>query len=87
MIIFLKFIRESVALTQTTFLGLSPLGYICYAILWVAQAAVFQRGMNAIRKFIDFAGPAVHVVMIILCVYLVARPASATSACVSARRR
>ncbi len=73
MIIFLKFIPSSVALTQTEFLGLSPLGYICYAILWVAQAAVFWRGMNAIRKFIDFAGPAVYVVMIVLCVYLVAK--------------
>ncbi len=71
MIIFLKFVPGSEALTQTTFLGLSPLGYICYAILWVAQAAVFWRGMNAIRRFIDFAGPAVYVVMIILCVYLV----------------
>src|SRR5690349_22267526 len=73
MIIFLKFVPSSVALTQTTFLGLSPLGYICYAILWVAQAAVFWRGMNAIRKFIDFAGPAVYVVMIALCIYLVAK--------------
>ena len=27
--------------------------------------------MEAIRKFIDFAGPAVYVVMIALCVYLV----------------
>ena len=73
MIIFLKFIPSSVALTTTEFLGLSPLGYICYAILWVAQAAVFWRGMEAIRRFIDWAGPAVYVVMIVLCVYLVAR--------------
>ena len=29
--------------------------------------------MEAIRKFIDFAGPAVYVVMIVLCVYLVAK--------------
>ena len=57
----------------STFLGLSALGYLCYAILWLAQAAVFWRGMEAIRKFIDFAGPAVYVVMIVLCVYLVAK--------------
>jgi NCS1 family nucleobase:cation symporter-1 len=73
MIIFLKFWPASVALTGPSFLGLSALGWICYAILWVAQAAVFWRGMNAIRKFIDFAGPAVYVVMIALCVYLVAK--------------
>ncbi len=74
MIIFLKFFPGfSAGLNATTFLGLSPLGYLCYAILWVAQAAVFWRGMEAIRKFIDFAGPAVYVVMIALCVYLVAK--------------
>ena len=73
MIIFLKFVPASAALTTSEFLGLSPLGYLCYAILWVAQAAVFWRGMDAIRRFIDWAGPAVYVVMIILCVYLVAR--------------
>ena len=73
MIIFLKFFPVfSAGLTDSTFLGLSPLGYLCYAILWVAQAAVFWRGMEAIRKFIDLAGPAVYVVMIALCVYLVA---------------
>jgi len=71
MIIFLKFLPGSAALTGPSFLGLSALGWICYAILWVAQAAVFWRGMNAIRKFIDFAGPAVYVVMIALCIYLV----------------
>jgi NCS1 family nucleobase:cation symporter-1 len=72
MIIFLKFFPAwSAALNDSTFLGLSPLGYLSYAILWVAQAAVFWRGMEAIRRFIDFAGPAVYVVMIILCGYLV----------------
>jgi len=40
------------------------------AVLWMAQAAVFWRGMDTIRKFIDFAGPAVYVVMFLLCGYL-----------------
>ncbi len=73
MIVFLKFFPSTEALTETSFLGLSVLGYICYAILWVAQAAVFWRGMEAIRKFIDWAGPAVYVVMVALCAYLVAK--------------
>jgi NCS1 family nucleobase:cation symporter-1 len=73
-IIFLKFLPGSAALydvDQYGFLGLSALGWICYAILWVAQAAVFWNGMETIRRFIDFAGPAVYVVMIVLAVYLV----------------
>ncbi len=75
-IIFLKFWPESINLynVETTgFLGLSALGWICYAILWVAQAAVFWNGMETIRRFIDFAGPAVYVVMIVLAVYLVSQ--------------
>ncbi|MCW2747454.1 MAG: nitrate reductase [Nocardioidaceae bacterium] len=55
------------------FLGLSALGYLSFAILWVAQAALFWRGMETIKKFIDFAGPAVYFVMLILCVYLLVK--------------
>ena len=55
---------------QHGMLGLSTLGYFTFALLWVAQAAVFWRGMDTIRKFIDFAGPAVYVVMFLLCGYL-----------------
>lgn len=54
-------------------LGLSYLGYLSYAILWVLQAALFWRGMDTIRKFIDLAGPAVYVVMTVLCVYMLAK--------------
>lgn len=55
------------------FLGLSAVGYVAFAILWIVQALVFWRGMEAIRKFIDFCGPAVYVVMLVLAVYLVAK--------------
>ncbi len=55
------------------FLGLSVLGYIAFAILWVVQALVFWRGMESIRKFIDFCGPAVYIVMAVLAIYLVSK--------------
>ncbi len=41
--------------------------------LGVLQAIVFWHGMESIRRFIDWAGPAVYVVMIVLAVYLVAK--------------
>ncbi len=72
-IIFLKFIPGSEALLDVGFLGLSALGWISYAILWVAQVALFWNGMEVIRRFIDWAGPAVYVVMIALAVYLVSQ--------------
>jgi NCS1 family nucleobase:cation symporter-1 len=75
-IIFLKFWPATATLNDTGrygLFGLSALGYICYAILWVAQAAVFWKGMEAIRRFIDWAGPAVYVVMVVLAIYLVGK--------------
>ncbi|MGB4778512.1 NCS1 family nucleobase:cation symporter-1 [Microbacterium sp.] len=73
-IIFLKFFPDfAVPLLDVSFLGLSALGWISYGILWVAQVALFWNGMETIRRFIDYAGPAVYVVMIILAVYLVAQ--------------
>ena len=58
---------------QHGFLGLSALGWGSFMLLWVLQAAVFWTGMNTIRRFIDFCGPAVYVVMILLAGYLVYR--------------
>ncbi|WP_433794296.1 NCS1 family nucleobase:cation symporter-1 [Actinoplanes sp. CA-252034] len=57
---------------QYGFLGLPLLGWCTYALLWVLQAAVFWTGMETIRKFIDFCGPAVYVVMFVLAGYLIA---------------
>ncbi|HEY2022376.1 NCS1 family nucleobase:cation symporter-1 [Paraburkholderia sp.] len=54
-------------------LGLSTLGWAGFMLLWVLQALVFWHGMDTIKKFIDFAGPAVYVVMFILAGYMVYR--------------
>lgn len=70
-IIFLKFWSGAEDLLVPSFLGLNALGWISYAILWVAQAALFWNGMETIRRFIDWAGPAVYVVMLALAIYLV----------------
>jgi len=56
---------------QHGFAGLNTLGWCAFAVMWVLQAVVFWRGMEAIRKFIDFCGPAVYVVMFALAAYLV----------------
>ncbi|KND58548.1 Hydantoin permease [Candidatus Paraburkholderia schumanniana] len=55
------------------FVGLSALGWAGFMLLWVLQAVVFWRGMEMIKKFIDFAGPAVYVVMFVLAGYMVWR--------------
>ncbi len=66
MLVALKFWPSLGALTSSHFLGLSALGWICFGIMWALQALVFWHGMNAIKRFIDVAGPAVYVVMMAL---------------------
>jgi NCS1 family nucleobase:cation symporter-1 len=58
-------------LTEHGFLGLSAFGYICFFILWALQLVLFQRGMNTVRKFADWAGPVIWVVMIGLTIAIV----------------
>ena len=56
---------EYADVAQHGFLGLSYLGYVSFAVLWVAQAAVFWRGMNSyppVHRLL--IGPAVYVVMV-----------------------
>ena len=40
-------------------------------LLWCLQAIVFWRGMDSIRRFIDWSGPAVYLVMFALAAWLV----------------
>lgn len=58
---------------QHGFLGLPLLGWASFTLLWFVQAAVFWTGMETIRRFIDFCGPAVYVVMFLLTGYLIYR--------------
>jgi NCS1 family nucleobase:cation symporter-1 len=52
------------------FLGLAPLGWICFLILWVLQLLVMHRGMETIRKYQWVAGPAVWVAMVALMIWI-----------------
>ncbi|MFK0334451.1 NCS1 family nucleobase:cation symporter-1 [Rhizobium sp. NPDC090275] len=55
------------------FLGHSTLEVICYVIVWALQLLIIQRGMETVRKFQDWAGPAVWIMMLVLAVYLVVK--------------
>ncbi len=51
-------------------LGHSTLEVIAFVVVWALQLLIIQRGMNTVRKFQDWAGPAVWI-MLLLAVYLV----------------
>ena len=72
-LVLLRFIPSLASLADHSLLGLSYLGWIGFMIMWVLQALVFWRGMEAIRRFIDWAGPAVYVVMFLLMFWIVAK--------------
>ena len=51
-------------------LGHSTLEVICFVIVWALQLLIIQRGMETVRRFQDWAGPAVWVMMLLLAVVL-----------------
>jgi NCS1 family nucleobase:cation symporter-1 len=54
-------------------LGHSTLEVICYVIVWALQLLIIQHGMETVRKFQDWAGPAVWIMMLLLSIYLLAK--------------
>ena len=61
------------------FLGLSPLGWAAFAVMWVLQLMVIRRGMETVRRFQDWAGPAIWVVMFVLAIWIVVKAGSGFS--------
>ncbi|TBR72911.1 MAG: nitrate reductase [Burkholderiaceae bacterium] len=55
---------------NTHWLGHSGLEVICYVVVWALQLLIIQNGMETVRKFQDWAGPAVWVAMLILAIGL-----------------
>ena len=75
-IVVLKFVPQLLPYADVHrhgFMGLSTIGWGGFMLLWVLQALVFWNGMETIKKFIDFAGPAVYIVMFMLAGYMVWR--------------
>jgi NCS1 family nucleobase:cation symporter-1 len=59
--------------TEHSFLGLDALGWVSFVSLWLIQAAIISRGMESVRKFQDFCGPAIWLVMIALAVWVLSK--------------
>lgn len=70
-ILLLYFFPELESLADSSFIGLSYLGWIGFVSMWVLQGIVFMFGMDMIRKVIDWSGPAIYIAMAALCVYMI----------------
>src|SRR3984885_15042633 len=66
-------IPSAASLTHGDFVGLSPLGWASFLFMWFFQLIIFLSGMETIRKFIDFCGPVVYVVMFALAIWIMSQ--------------
>jgi NCS1 family nucleobase:cation symporter-1 len=55
------------------FLGHSGLEVICFVVVWALQLLIIQNGMETVRRFQDWAGPAVWIAMLVLAIGLVVK--------------
>jgi NCS1 family nucleobase:cation symporter-1 len=63
-------IPASVGLTHNSIFGLSTLAWFSFLFMWFFQLIIFLSGMESIRKFIDFCGPVVYLVMFALAAWM-----------------
>jgi NCS1 family nucleobase:cation symporter-1 len=63
----------SEAWTHNSLAGLSSLGWASFLFMWFFQLVIFLSGMESIRKFIDFCGPIVYVVMFALAIWMLSQ--------------
>ncbi|SDJ71566.1 NCS1 family nucleobase:cation symporter-1 [Billgrantia gudaonensis] len=49
-----------------TFLGLTGVAWLSFVIVWVFQIAIFWQGIERIKHFLNWAGPLVYAVMLVL---------------------
>jgi nucleobase:cation symporter-1, NCS1 family len=60
----------SEVLTHNDIAGLSTLAWLSFLFMWFFQLIIFLSGMERIRRFIDFCGPVVYVVMFALAIWM-----------------
>lgn len=64
---------SAAGLTHNSVLGLSTLGWFSFVFMWFFQLVIFPSGMETIRKFIDFCGPVVYLVMFVLAGWMISK--------------
>ena len=69
-VLILTLLPTAVDLTHNNILGLSTLAWCSFLFMWFFQLVIFLSGMERIRRFIDFCGPMVYVVMLAMAVWI-----------------
>src|ERR1700748_1018558 len=66
----LTFYPGAEAWTHSGFGGLTLFGWFSFLFMWLFQLLIFLNGMETIRKFLDFCGPVVYIVMFALAIWI-----------------
>jgi NCS1 family nucleobase:cation symporter-1 len=78
-VLLLKVAPGLAAWTEGGFLGLSPLGWACFLVVWALQLLLIRRGMETVRRFVDFAGPAIWIAMFVLAIWIAVKAGGSLS--------
>ncbi len=69
-VLVITLVPSAADLTHNSIIGLSTLAWFSFLFMWFFQLVIFLSGMERIRRFIDFCGPVVYVVMFILAIWM-----------------
>jgi NCS1 family nucleobase:cation symporter-1 len=72
-VLVITIIPSAAGLTHDSIFGLSTLAWLSFLFMWFFQLVIFLSGMETIRKFIDFCGPIVYVVMFVLAIWILSQ--------------
>jgi NCS1 family nucleobase:cation symporter-1 len=72
-VLVMTLVPSAAGLAHGDFLGLTPLAWFSFLFMWFFQLVIFLSGMETIRKFIDFCGPVVYVVMFALAIWMLSQ--------------
>ncbi|TFV75922.1 NCS1 family nucleobase:cation symporter-1 [Bradyrhizobium frederickii] len=69
-VLIVTLVPSAADLTHNSIIGLSTLAWFSFLFMWLFQLVIFLSGMERIRRFIDFCGPVVYVVMFALAIWM-----------------
>jgi nucleobase:cation symporter-1, NCS1 family len=72
-VLLLHFFPGLQGMAETRVLGLDLVGWMGFLILWAIQMLIVAKGMEAVRHFQGWAGPAIWLVMIALAVWMLSQ--------------
>jgi NCS1 family nucleobase:cation symporter-1 len=72
-VLVITLVPSAASLTHNSIFGLSTLGWFSFLFMWVFQLLIFLSGMERIRRFIDFCGPVVYVVMFAMAAWILSQ--------------